>query len=68
MKAGAGHAQPPHVHVEAGDAYAKLWLDPVSFAVSAGFNAKEMGEIRRLLEQRRDECKEAWNEFFSGKA
>jgi Domain of unknown function (DUF4160) len=60
--------EPPHIHVEADDAYAKLWLNPVSFAGSTGFNGKEMGEIRRLVEQHRDKCEEAWDEFFSRKA
>ena len=33
--------EPPHVHVERGDAYAKLWLGPVSLASSEGFKRPE---------------------------
>lgn len=55
------------MHVEAGDAYAKLWLNPLSFAVSVGFNGKQMGDIRRLVDARHDQCKEAWDEFFGRK-
>lgn len=59
--------EPCHVHVEAGGAYAKLWLEPVSFADSRGFSAKEMNEIRKLVVSHQQRCVEAWNEFFSRK-
>lgn len=60
--------EPHHVHVEAGDSYAKLWLDPVRFAESRGFNSKQMSELRRLVESNRGRCMEAWDEFFSREA
>lgn len=31
-------SEPPHVHVERGDGYAKYWLAPVRFDYSVGFN------------------------------
>lgn len=56
--------EPVHVHVEAGDAYAKLWLDPVSFAEVRRFNAKQMRQIREVVRERRTEILEAWDEHF----
>ena len=53
--------------MEAGAAYAKLWLDPLSYAHSHGFNAKEMTEIRKLVVSNQRKCLEAWDEFFSRK-
>lgn len=57
--------EPRHIHVEAGDAYAKLWLEPVTFADSHGFRAKEMNEIRKLVMSHQQQCVETWDEFFS---
>ena len=56
--------EPRHVHVEAGPGYAKVWLAPVAFAASHGFNGKQMNEILRLVEANRDRCMEAWDDFF----
>jgi hypothetical protein len=60
-------AEPRHVHVEAGGAYAKLWLEPVAFADARGLNVKEMNEVRRLVLRHKQQCVEAWDEFFSRK-
>lgn len=57
-------SEPRHVHVEAGAAYGKLWLNPVTFASSDGFNGKQMNEILRLAEANKQRCMEAWDEFF----
>jgi len=56
--------EPVHIHVEAGDGYAKLWLEPVGFAEVHRFNGKEMREVLELVRQRKDEIIEAWNEHF----
>jgi hypothetical protein len=50
--------------VEAGDGYAKFWLSPVSLATAAGFNAKELRQIRMLFEEHTDLCLEKWNEHL----
>ena len=34
------NAEPPHVHVESGDATAKYWLEPVELARSRGFQSE----------------------------
>jgi len=54
--------------VEAGDGYAKLWLEPVSFAEVHRLNGKEMREVLELVRQRKNEIVEAWNEHFGRKS
>ena len=58
--------EPPHVHVERGDAEAKFWLDPIRLERSRGFGRKEINRIRRLVEWNLQELLESWNEFFHG--
>jgi Domain of unknown function (DUF4160) len=58
--------EPPHIHVERDDCEAKFWLDPVRLERSHGFRRHEIGRIRELVEQHRDELLESWNEFFHG--
>lgn len=58
--------EPVHVHVERGDADAKFWLFPtVEVAYNHGFNARTLRELERIVEARRDNILEAWNEHFS---
>ena len=39
-----GH-EPPHIHVDQAERYAKYWLTPVSLARSRGFRSPELSEI-----------------------
>ncbi len=57
--------EPPHIHVESGDNYAKFWLRPVALAQSVGYNGPEIRELRELVERNRDLLEEKWNEYFS---
>jgi hypothetical protein len=59
-------SEPPHVHVEHGDAVAKFWLDPVQLVESRGFRAHELNRLRALVIQHRVDFKEAWNAYFGG--
>lgn len=56
--------EPPHIHVETGDKYAKFWLDPVALVKSAGYNARELRELRELVEGNRHRFVEKWLEYF----
>ena len=56
--------EPSHIHVDSGDGYAKFWLDPVELVSSAGFNARELRQVRLLVIEHRDQLREAWNEHF----
>ncbi len=56
--------EPPHVHVESGDRYAKFWIEPVSLAISVGFSGPELTRLRRLVDDNGQLLKERWNEHF----
>jgi hypothetical protein len=56
--------EPPHVHVESAEKFAKFWLAPVSLAKSRGFRSGELTEIQRLVEANRDVFEEKWHEHF----
>jgi len=58
--------EPPHVHVEAGDHYAKFWLSPVVLVRSVGFNSGELNHLRRMVEENREFFKGKWDEYFRG--
>ncbi len=38
--------EPPRIHVEAAERFAKFWLNPVSLAKSRGFRSDELSEIQ----------------------
>jgi len=54
-----------HVHVYSGDGEAKFWLEPiVALAESHGLPAKELRELQKVVEERRDEIESDWREHF----
>ena len=44
---------------------AKFWLNPVELAKTKGFSTKELNEIRKIIEKKKERFIEAWNEYFS---
>jgi hypothetical protein len=52
--------EPPHVHVAKQSGEAKYWLTPIALSKSRGFSEHELTEIRRILDEHRDEILEAW--------
>jgi len=56
--------EPPHVHVEQGQATAKFWLDPVSLAWSKRFRAHELRWLERMVRLHQSAFLETWREFF----
>jgi hypothetical protein len=56
--------EPPHVHIDRAGATAKAWLDPVVLASSAGFSARDIADVLRLVRSQRETLLEAWNDFF----
>ncbi len=58
--------EPPHVHVETAENYAKFRLRPVALARSAGYNAKELTRLRKLVTEHRALIEEKWHEHFRG--
>jgi hypothetical protein len=59
--------EPPHIRVESAENYAKFWLNPVSVARSVGYNARELRELRELVEEHRDLFEEKWDEYFGSR-
>jgi len=54
-----------HVHVQAPNGEAKFWIDPiVSLAEVHGLNLKQLRQLQRIVEERRDEIKKAWKTHF----
>ena len=56
--------EPPHIHVERGDGYAKFWLEPVDLAETEGLKNQELRRARLLVIQHRVEFMEKWREYF----
>lgn len=56
--------EPPHIHVDRNGASAKVWLEGVALASNAGFSAKELGEVLRLVRENQMQLLEAWHDFF----
>lgn len=42
--------EPPHIHVEQAERYAKLWLKPVSIARAKGFRSSELTDILQIVQ------------------
>ena len=50
-----------HVHVTSADGEAKFWIEPiVALASATGFTTRQLRELQRLVEERRDEIDKAW--------
>ena len=58
-------AEPPHIHVEQAERYAKFWLLPLTLAESRGFRSSELRGLHNLIEKHRDSFMMAWDEHFS---
>ena len=56
--------EPPHVHIDRGDATIKVWLDTLEVAKNRGFRAHEIGGIVVMVEVNRALLLEAWHEYF----
>ena len=59
-----GGAEPPHIHVDKGDATSKIWLTTGEWAYSHRFSPAQERAIRRILAEHHAELMERWNEFF----
>ncbi len=56
--------EPLHIHVDLGDKSAKFWLSPVALARNIGYNARELGELLKLVFAHQQKFQEAWHEHF----
>lgn len=54
-----------HVHVSCPDGEARFWLEPVvALAEHYGLSAKQLKELQRVVERKRDEIVKRWNKHF----
>lgn len=59
--------QRPHVHVSCADGEAKFWLDPtVELVKNHDLSHVQIGETKKIVEERKDELIRAWRGHFSG--
>ena len=56
--------EPPHVHIDKGDATLKAWLNPVALAKGSGFRPHEINAILAMVAEHRATLLEAWHEYF----
>ncbi len=54
--------EPLHVHARREERTCKFWLEPIGLARNHGFSARELNEIRKLIEENVDRIIEAWHE------
>jgi hypothetical protein len=57
--------EPPHIHVQQAEKYAKFWLQPLQLVTNSGYTGRELTRLSALIEQHRDSFLEAWHEFFN---
>jgi Domain of unknown function (DUF4160) len=54
--------EPMHVHAQRERMVCKFWLEPVELARNQGFSARELNQIRRVVESITEKFREAWHE------
>lgn len=57
--------EPPHIHAELGDGYAKYWLDPVLLSYSVGLSSRQLLKLRNLVEENQELFKTSWHDYFN---
>jgi hypothetical protein len=57
--------EPPHIHVDKNGLSAKFWIETVALARNRGFASRELRQLERIVNERRQMFLEAWNEYFS---
>ena len=54
-----------HIHVSCPDGEAKFWLEPAAALVkSYGLNSKQIKEIQKIVQERKEEITQAWKKHF----
>ena len=56
---------PIHIHIEKDNKTAKFNLETVELIRSRKFNASEIKEIRKLVEENKELFNNKWNEYFN---
>lgn len=54
-----------HIHVYSSDGEAKFWIEPqIALDKSDGFSKRELNVLQKVIEERIDEIKKAWEKHF----
>ncbi len=54
-----------HVHVYCAEGEAKFWLEPrISLAKNYGLSRAQLAELRRIVEEHKDEIADTWDRHF----
>ena len=56
--------EPPHVHVQGGEATGEFWLAPVRLAGSKGFGEAELNRIQRPVRDNEQQLRRSWDDYF----
>jgi hypothetical protein len=56
--------EPPHVHVQQAERYAKFWLRPIRLAKNVGFRRNEITQIGKIVSEKRSSLLKAWHGHF----
>ncbi len=56
--------EPPHIHVDKGDATIKDWVTDLEVTKSRGFRADEISGIMNMVREHRAMLMEKWHEYF----
>ena len=56
---------PKHIHIEKAEKTAKFTIEGIEIIKSARFNASELKQIRKLVEENQELLIQKWDEFFN---
>lgn len=54
-----------HIHVTSSQGEAKFWIEPiVALAYHYQFSQKQLNELQKIIEERKNEIKKEWKKHF----
>jgi len=56
--------EPPHVHVEKGDATGKYWINPIAEEYMDGFTKTEKKHVQKIILDHQEQFLTDWHEHF----
>ena len=58
-----------HVHIDCPQGEAKFWLEPVvALATYHGLSNKQLQDLKKVVEERKDEISKAWYKHFKDRS
>lgn len=57
--------EPPHIHVQTAEKYAKFWLQPVQVAEAIGYTSRELRRVQEIVTEHSKLFLEEWHEHFA---